>query len=148
MDKELIDYIIKHYSVLLPFRYNAAQKFLFATEKAENFKSPTLKEKILNDLGTTDKEVLQLLNNGYEEFELRSAEKILREHADKMFINRCSKCARLARTPLAKQCRHPIALGRKNYLFAGSHESAQRIAVIYSLLGTCKASGVDPLTMS
>lgn len=39
----------------------------------------------------------------------------------------------------------PIALGRKNYLFAGSHESAQRIAMIYSLLGTCKASGVDPL---
>jgi transposase len=39
----------------------------------------------------------------------------------------------------------PIALGRKNYLFAGSHESAQRIAMIYSLLGTCKANGVDPL---
>jgi transposase len=39
----------------------------------------------------------------------------------------------------------PIALGRKNYLFAGSHESAQRIAMIYSLLGTCKAHGVDPL---
>lgn len=28
----------------------------------------------------------------------------------------------------------PIALGRKNFLFAGSHESAQRIAMIYSLL--------------
>jgi transposase len=39
----------------------------------------------------------------------------------------------------------PVALGRKNYLFAGSHESAQRIAMIYSLLGTCKANGVDPL---
>ena len=39
----------------------------------------------------------------------------------------------------------PIALGRKNYLFAGSHESAQRIAMIYSLLATCKANGIDPL---
>lgn len=38
----------------------------------------------------------------------------------------------------------PIALGRKNYLFAGSHESAQRIAMIYSLLATCKANGLDP----
>ena len=38
----------------------------------------------------------------------------------------------------------PIALGRKNYLFAGSHESAQRIAMIYSLLATCKANGIDP----
>jgi transposase len=39
----------------------------------------------------------------------------------------------------------PIALGRKNYLFAGSHESAQRIAMIYSLLATCKANEIDPL---
>ena len=39
----------------------------------------------------------------------------------------------------------PIALGRKNYLFAGSHESAQRIAMIYSLLATCKANGINPL---
>jgi transposase len=38
----------------------------------------------------------------------------------------------------------PIALGRKNYLFAGSHESAQQIAVVYSLLGTCKIRGIEP----
>lgn len=37
----------------------------------------------------------------------------------------------------------PIALGRKNYLFAGSHESAQRFAMIYSLLATCRANGID-----
>lgn len=29
-------------------------------------------------------------------------------------------------------------LGRKNYLFAGSHEAAQRAAMMYSFLGTCK----------
>lgn len=38
----------------------------------------------------------------------------------------------------------PIAIGRKNYLFAGSHEAAQRAAMIYSLLGTCKLKGVEP----
>jgi transposase len=38
----------------------------------------------------------------------------------------------------------PIALGRKNYLFAGSHEAAQRAAVIYSLVGTCKQHEVNP----
>ena len=40
----------------------------------------------------------------------------------------------------------PIALGRKNYLFAGSHEAAQRTAIVYSLLGTCKLNGINPLT--
>lgn len=38
----------------------------------------------------------------------------------------------------------PVALGRKNYLFAGSHEAAHRAAMIYSLFATCKAKGIDP----
>lgn len=38
----------------------------------------------------------------------------------------------------------PVALGRKNYLFAGSHAGARRAAMIYSLLGTCKMHGVNP----
>jgi transposase len=38
----------------------------------------------------------------------------------------------------------PVALGRKNYLFAGSHQGAQRSAMLYSLLGTCKQHDVNP----
>jgi transposase len=38
----------------------------------------------------------------------------------------------------------PVALGRKNYLFAGSHEAAQRAAMIYSFFATCKKHGVNP----
>jgi transposase len=38
----------------------------------------------------------------------------------------------------------PVAIGRKNYLFAGSHEAAQESAMIYSLLGTCKMHNINP----
>jgi transposase len=37
-----------------------------------------------------------------------------------------------------------VALGRKNYLFAGSHEAAQHAAMIYSFLGTCKINNIEP----
>lgn len=37
-----------------------------------------------------------------------------------------------------------VALGRKNYLFAGSDAGGQRAAVVYSLLGTAKLNGFDP----
>ena len=37
----------------------------------------------------------------------------------------------------------PLAIGRKNYLFCGDDEAAQRAAVVYSLLATCKARGID-----
>ncbi|MFV0290167.1 MAG: transposase domain-containing protein [Mangrovibacterium sp.] len=37
-----------------------------------------------------------------------------------------------------------IAVGRKNYLFAGSHNGAQRAAMMYSFFATCKKNNVDP----
>ena len=38
----------------------------------------------------------------------------------------------------------PVALGLKNYLFAGSHEAAKRSGMLYSLFGTCKLHGIEP----
>ncbi|GAC1692175.1 MAG: IS66-like element ISEc8 family transposase [Terriglobales bacterium] len=37
-----------------------------------------------------------------------------------------------------------VALGRKNYLFAGSDTGGERAAVIYSLIGSAKLNGLDP----
>ena len=38
----------------------------------------------------------------------------------------------------------PVAVGRKNYLFAGSHEAAQRAAMVYSLFATCRMHNINP----
>lgn len=38
----------------------------------------------------------------------------------------------------------PVAIGRKNYLFAGSHEGARRAAMLYSFMGTCKLHTINP----
>lgn len=37
-----------------------------------------------------------------------------------------------------------MALGRKNWLFAGSDTGGERAAAIYSLIETCKLNGIDP----
>ncbi len=37
-----------------------------------------------------------------------------------------------------------MAIGRKNYLFCGNHDAAENAAIMYSLIETCKALGVDP----
>ncbi len=39
----------------------------------------------------------------------------------------------------------PVAIGRKNYLFAGNHEAAGRSAMLYSLFATCKLHNVNPI---
>jgi transposase len=38
----------------------------------------------------------------------------------------------------------PVALGRKNWLFAGSDKGAQTAAILMSLCTTCKGLGIDP----
>ena len=40
----------------------------------------------------------------------------------------------------------PIALGKKNWLFAGSERAGKRAAAIQTLLGTAKLNGIEPFT--
>jgi transposase len=44
----------------------------------------------------------------------------------------------------AERALRVVALGRKNFLFAGSDAGGERAAAIYSLLGSAKLNGLDP----
>ncbi|MDI3513332.1 MAG: transposase [Rhodocyclaceae bacterium] len=44
----------------------------------------------------------------------------------------------------AERALRTVALGRKNFLFAGSDAGGERAAAIYSLIGTAKLNGLDP----
>jgi len=44
----------------------------------------------------------------------------------------------------AERSLRAVALGRKNYLFAGSDRGGKSAAVLYSLIGTAKLNGIDP----
>lgn len=43
-----------------------------------------------------------------------------------------------------ERCIRPVAIGRKNFMFAGSEEGAKNLAMMYSFFGTCKAQGIEP----
>ena len=45
---------------------------------------------------------------------------------------------------LAENEIRPLTLGRKNYLFCGNHEAAENMAVVCSLLATCRNHDVNP----
>jgi transposase len=64
---------------------------------------------------------------------------------DKLMIYTTDGKLNIDNNPVENAIR-PVAIGRKNYLFAGSHEAAQRSAMLYSLLGTCKLHDINPFT--
>ncbi len=45
---------------------------------------------------------------------------------------------------LAERILRIVAIGRKNWLFAGSDAGAERAAIIYSLIASCKLCEIDP----
>ncbi len=44
----------------------------------------------------------------------------------------------------AERALRAVALGRKNFLFAGSDVGGERAAAMYTLIGTAKLNGLDP----
>jgi transposase len=46
----------------------------------------------------------------------------------------------------AERALRGVALGRRNWLFAGSDDGGQTAAVLYSIVATCKQLGIEPFT--
>lgn len=105
MDQETAAYIRNYFSNLMTTDEMLALKYQMYTYKTED---DAKMRKILIDKGwiSTDPKIKELLKEGYQEFEINVAKRIMKETPEKVFLNYCSKCNKLARTPFAKQCRH------------------------------------------
>ena len=101
---EKAGYIIAYYSSLLTLREVKALKHYRSTIKMDGDVRLTrmyLKTGWLSD----DPLILNYLSEGYIQFTLNCAERILRDTPEKVFFYLCPNCGKLARTPQARQCR-------------------------------------------
>ena len=53
---------------------------------------------------SNEKDIQDLVKDGFEAFKLRVATRIYNEHKNELELNLCPKCGKVARTPYAKQC--------------------------------------------
>jgi transposase len=83
------------------------------------------------------------MNNGNPKSPIRTAIHYSLQRWEKLMIYASNGMLEIDNNLVENSIR-PVALGKKNYLFAGSHASARRAAMIYSLLGTCKLKGIEP----
>jgi hypothetical protein len=109
VDSETAKYIINYFSNLLTSAERMAIKHTTSTYKLEHSTSDNTKvTRIYREKGwlTADQNAIDLLKDGYDNFELNVANRIINQNPDKVFFNNCPKCNKLARTPYARQCRH------------------------------------------
>jgi hypothetical protein len=105
MDKETSSYIRNYFSHLMTHYEKLALQYHMYMDKTED--NAHMRKIMVNRGWITERsDIKEYLKNGYEEFELSVARRIMEEAPDKVFLNNCPKCNRLARTPYARQCRH------------------------------------------
>jgi hypothetical protein len=103
---ELIKYIFDYSGNFFLQSELIANKHLTGLSKAK-YGLNTPMYKIMQEKGfiSLDKDVTELTRDGFNAFKIKVATRIYNEHKDKLNLNLCPKCFKIARTPLAKQCR-------------------------------------------
>ena len=111
MDPDVARYVIRYYGHFMNLTEQLAYRHLAGAMKATKGRSDTSaqaeakKSMVHSLLLSEDPAVLLLVRNGLQPFAEVTAERILAEHGEKVFLNRCPRCHVLARTPSARQCR-------------------------------------------
>jgi hypothetical protein len=100
---ELTHYVFHNYPSLMTVAETGAYKTLIVERKAEH-SSNDMKAHLRSRFGSSEPEVIRLLDGGAREFLITTRDRILRDHADKVILNRCPECGALARTPQACLC--------------------------------------------
>jgi hypothetical protein len=99
-DEHLTKYVINHYGRLMTRAEFLAYRAFLAEGKIQHGYSPEPYE----DARTDDSEAVSLMSQGVERFRLQVRDRILRDHADRVFLNYCPQCGGLAKTARAQQC--------------------------------------------
>ena len=111
LNPQLAHYVVRYFGHLMTEVERKAQKHLFVTMKATGRDDEAAQREAQNHRSlsrrlSTEPNVLTLAKEGYPQFQLTTAARILRDSAGKVFFNCCPVCGALARTPSAKQCRY------------------------------------------
>ena len=105
MDKETAQYIVRFHDALLTMKEQQGIRHHSSTVKLQDREDGRKAYKKVGWL-SDNSGVLQLLKDGYDHFLIETAKRIMSEHPDKVHLNHCPKCGRLARTPKSRQCRY------------------------------------------
>jgi len=103
---EQANYIMENYSNLLPLKERVALMNSRMANVSDSLVRLT-KTIAFSRYGwiSNDPEILNHINPDYVQSIVAAASNLLEEKGSEIFLNLCLVCKKLARTPLAKQCR-------------------------------------------
>jgi hypothetical protein len=104
-DDALTNYVLQNFGEWMTPLESQTMKAVHAEEKARRSGSEQVASVIRRRWGELeDDQVARALEHGAESFRRGVRERLLREKAEDIIINRCPSCDRIVRTPRARQC--------------------------------------------
>ena len=104
-EAELRRYVWRNYFHALPERKRALHHAATLELKARHARSEELATRIRAMAGYfLDADVAAIAENGLRAFEQQCYERLLRDRADQIHINRCERCNRIVASPIACAC--------------------------------------------
>jgi uncharacterized C2H2 Zn-finger protein len=100
---ELTRYVFHNYAWQMTIEEKAIYK-AFMLEKMPGRSPKGLREHLHERMESSNPAMAKLLEGDAEAFFVVTRDRILRDHAGEVFLNRCPKCSALARTPKACVC--------------------------------------------
>ena len=112
LDLDKAWYVVRYYAHFMTVQERLADRHLTATAKVTHGRTDAAAQREVEnslhpvrELLSSDPEALRLASEGIDAFIVRTAQRILDEHASEVVFNYCPRCGALAKTPKARQCR-------------------------------------------
>ncbi|MDJ1483005.1 hypothetical protein QNI16_21060 [Cytophagaceae bacterium YF14B1] len=104
--EEIVAYLLANYTNLMTLSENAAWRNFSLDPRLKAYQpTGSLYTDRIEALRINVPQVTALMKDGYDTFIQNWIKRIVTEELDKIHFNCCIQCGRLARTPLAQQCR-------------------------------------------
>ena len=109
-DTVLTDYVCNHYGHLFSKQEALVANWLLHRAKLRSLRQGCLSSRVLEERRLQierllDPKVREEVASNPQAFRTRVRKRILRERANEVNLNRCPRCGRVPRTPLARRCR-------------------------------------------
>ena len=103
-EEELTRYVLNHHGGFMTSLEAWIVRASHAEEKADAAQSEYIASLLRRRSGHLDERVARALEAGPATCRRLIKDRLLRDHADQIEVNRCPSCHRVVRTPSARQC--------------------------------------------
>ncbi len=103
---QLTRYVWKHFNQFCTEDEALGYRVAFFEMKAQRSKDKDMAKRLREKARESkDPAILAMLADGYDAFQQRTCERIMRDHGDQIFVNRCPKCNCIVESPIACLCK-------------------------------------------